>query len=37
MGTRSDAVVSAAPVRTKRRETGDIKGSTAWLGAAGLE
>jgi hypothetical protein len=29
MGTSSDAVVSAAPVRTKRRETGDI--STAWL------
>src|SRR5260221_11759109 len=24
MGTRSDAVVSAAPVRTKRRDTGDI-------------
>src|SRR4051812_37787581 len=24
MGTRSDAVVSAAPVRTKRRDTSDI-------------
>src|SRR5262245_33734132 len=31
MGTMRDAVVSAAPVRTKRRDTGDIICSAEWL------
>jgi hypothetical protein len=37
MGTRSDAVESAAPVRTKRRYTGDIIGSAEWLTFPALE